>query len=999
VILNKAIKHILLLLFVQTGFAQKSKSPFIFDNFVDKNGTASNNINCFLQDKNGFLWVGTSNGLKRFDGDKFTIFKYEKDKSNSLVHNVVMALCEDKLGRIWVGTEEGVCYFDKQNNQFFNVKETNEIDYVCLNILCDEQGDIWFSIRDRGLYRYSEKTKKLQNFQFDAHNKSSIGSNRILRKSMVIDPLKRGVWMATTVGMTFFEFSTNKFYSKKNNPKKISILDLEDVSSFALDGNTLVFYNATARKIVYFDCAKNVIIKEITAKTNYGKYASDIGFIYADNQHNLWISTWDNTVFFYDSQTLQTYQFEHDPAKPNSIAANTFWCAFEQANGNIWLGTINGISITNPKNIFCEIYDLAELYAPLKNGNQLYQFLEDSRDSTWWLAATPYSFVHFSSKQNLLETFNIPHQQNDPHFLIKSLIDYKNQIYAVTTKSIYIFDKKNKKPDYLILPAIFGRDNSISFATQKGDSIWVFTNNTNVFSLKLTTKKWSHYIIQANVEKGISGLEVDNNNDVWIAIHATGLAKFSKEKQAFELVKATNKVNFNKIGYWGMKKDRDGNFWIATYDLVKFNTKKRTFISALKVNNLTSVAIDKDGQIWTARFNDFTVFNPKTQKSSMGTIQMETGDLKWNNSLFTLRNGQIISLMRGFILKMDPTKINSTSTKDKMLISRIQLINSEILLHNNASSVSLETFENGFSIYFSVLNSPDEPRYRNFYQLMGYNEDWVSTRENSANFSNLEGGDYEFKVKGIASNGVETHVSTLNIHIDTIFYKSKWFLALIACTILGLIYAFYRYRTIQIARFHELQLQTNLLEKDKSVIQYQNLINHLNPHFLFNSLSSLSSLIESEDKDVANKFLDNLSKIYRYILKSRESETVSLLNELKFTENYIKLQKTRFVVGFQVVINIKDEYNYSKIVPVTLQNLIENAIKHNIIDEESPLIITIYIEDDYLIVSNNFQPKKFVETSNQQGLESMKSLYKYLTNKELLIKKTEEIFSVYIPLI
>lgn len=998
-ILNKAIKLILLLLFVQTGFAQKSISPFVFDNFVDKNGTASNLINCFLQDKNGFLWVGTSNGLKRFDGDKFTIFYHEKDKPKSLVHSVVMALCEDKLGRIWVGTEEGIGYFDKETNQFFNFKEVNKRDYACLNIVCDVRGDVWFSIRDKGLYRYSEKTKNLQNFQFDPNNKSSIGSNRIIRKSMVLDPLKRGIWMATTVGMTFFEFSTHQFYSKKNNPKKVPILDLEDVSSFALDGNRLIFYNATAQKISYFDCNKNITTKEIIAKTNYGKYAFDIGFIYVDSQHNLWISTWNSTVFFYDSQTSKTYQFVHDPAKPNSIAANTFWCAFEQANGNIWLGTINGISITNPKNNFYEIYDLSELYSPLKNENQLYQFLEDSIDSTWWLAATPYSFVHFSAKQNQLKIFNIPHQQNDPHFLIRALIDYNNQIYAITTNSIHIFDKKTQKPKNLTLPENLGKDNLISFAMQKGDSVWVFTDNTKAYSLKLTTKKWTQYGIQSVIGNAISCLEVDNNNDVWIAIHATGLAKFSRKKQVFELIKTANEVDFKKIGYSGMKKDREGNFWIATYDLVKFNPIDRTFVSALEVNNLMSVTIDKNGQIWTTQFNDFTVFIPKTQKANTGTIQIETGDLKWKNSLFTLRNGQIISLMRGFILKIDSIKIKSSFTKDQILISRIQLVNSEILLHDNASPVNLGTFENGFSIFFSVLNPPDEPRYKNLYQLVGYNKDWVSTRENSANFSNLDGGDYVFRVKGIASNGVETPVSTLNIHIDTIFYKSKWFLTLLACSLLGLIYAFYRYRTKQTARFHQLQLQTNRLEKDKSEIQYQNLINHLNPHFLFNSLSSLSSLIESENKEVANKFLDNLSKIYRYILKSRESETVPLMNELKFTENYIKLQKTRFVVGFQVVINIKDEYNYSKIVPVTIQNLIENAIKHNIIDEESPLIINIYIKDNYLIVSNNLQPKKFVETSNQQGLESMKSLYKYLTDKELLVKKTEEIFSVYIPLI
>jgi LytS/YehU family sensor histidine kinase len=179
---------------------------------------------------------------------------------------------------------------------------------------------------------------------------------------------------------------------------------------------------------------------------------------------------------------------------------------------------------------------------------------------------------------------------------------------------------------------------------------------------------------------------------------------------------------------------------------------------------------------------------------------------------------------------------------------------------------------------------------------------------------------------------------------------------------------------------------------------YENLKQHLNPHFLFNSLTSLSSLITSDPK-LAGDFLDKMSKVYRYILKNRENETVPLSEELKFVELYNQLQKTRFENGLFVNVNIDEEYHHRKIAPVTMQNLVENAIKHNIADVDSPLVIELFTESDYLVVRNNLQRKKFVDTSNKQGLSSMLSLYRYLSSRPMEIIEDEKYFTVKIPLI
>jgi LytS/YehU family sensor histidine kinase len=215
---------------------------------------------------------------------------------------------------------------------------------------------------------------------------------------------------------------------------------------------------------------------------------------------------------------------------------------------------------------------------------------------------------------------------------------------------------------------------------------------------------------------------------------------------------------------------------------------------------------------------------------------------------------------------------------------------------------------------------------------------------------------------------------------------------------MGSLFFLYRYRLIQKEKLMLLENKAQLLEKEKVIVMYESLKQQLNPHFLFNSLTSLSGLIET-NQQVAGNFLEQMSGIYRYILKNGDNETVSLKDEIEFVQLYINLQRTRFKNGLQVNVNVPDEYLHYKIAPVTLQNLIENAIKHNIIDAGSPLVIDIFIEGDYLVVKNNLQKKNVVETSNKKGLAQFTSLYRYLSDLPVIIEETEKIFEIKIPLV
>lgn len=234
----------------------------------------------------------------------------------------------------------------------------------------------------------------------------------------------------------------------------------------------------------------------------------------------------------------------------------------------------------------------------------------------------------------------------------------------------------------------------------------------------------------------------------------------------------------------------------------------------------------------------------------------------------------------------------------------------------------------------------------------------------------------------------------LSFQLDDMFNAVTWFMFIVfpAGVNLGFFTAYF------IGKWKEGIVKAERLEKEKTTVMFDNLKNQLNPHFLFNALTSLNSLIR-EDAELASQFLQHMSKIYRYVLQHKDQRLVSVSTELAFIRNYVFLAETRFADALKISFHVKEEQMDRTIVPVTLQVLLENAFKHNVMDVSRPLHIEIFSEGDYLVIRNNLQKRKTVEGSNRQGLENLKSLYRFLTDKPLLTEEIASQFTVKVPLL
>ena len=192
-------------------------------------------------------------------------------------------------------------------------------------------------------------------------------------------------------------------------------------------------------------------------------------------------------------------------------------------------------------------------------------------------------------------------------------------------------------------------------------------------------------------------------------------------------------------------------------------------------------------------------------------------------------------------------------------------------------------------------------------------------------------------------------------------------------------------------------LSAERFEKEKAEMKYHHLKNQVNPHFLFNALTSLDALIKS-DADLASRYVGHMAKVYRYVLEHKEQEVVPLKIELEFIRHYLSLQKIRFGASLQIDTRVSESAGEKGIVMVTLQLLIDNAIKHNEIHSQFPLHIQIFDQDDHLIVKNKKQVRK-VMTSNKQGLLQLVELYEYLSDRPVLFQDELEHFIVKVPLL
>lgn len=956
------------------------------------------------------MWVGTVDGLSRFDGRHFKNFKAGND-SSSFVNRYVIDLCEDKQGNIWGGTASGIfCYRTDKNSFITYIPPTIDFARGIKNIVCVKSGDIW-ATSEWNILKFNKQKNIFEEIGPLTTNKDSLGAYSVRQNGMVEDPSGKGIWFATRSGLHFYNYKEQKFYSHKNFSGN-TLFTNHSVAALSLSvtGN-FWFFDNVSKDIISFNPVTNTILQRINlASTIPGVIAQTI---FEDSNNRIWFSTWNEkaVVIDYKKNIIVTIAYKND--NPLSIAGNQFWDVYEDNDNNIWLATSGGISKCNySKNVYSMI-PIVETVSQFKN-NRLLALSIDPTDKSWWIASEgKVSIIQYFPESGSYHYYdfskavkNTKGQLPGPVYAIQFM---DGQPYACTHTGIW----KLKRGGSQIIP--FEKDfnaapaASFFYLVEHGNEVWFSAIDYIIKWDKLTNQSVK---IRATVDTlpdgqriNYSSIYVDREGKCWFIPAFGWLGSITKNNKVVLKNYIKNKAKELSGYVTSITGDTKGNLWLtsAGVGLYKYNIEKGEMILYDQSDGILGfseqVITDNAGNLWIASRNKFSVFNPETKSITYYKLPVYENTIDYGNIFGIDSSGAILVTFNEFVVKFMPDRLHLKPVLLQPLLSMIKISGKEKLLVDE-KELNLEPDQNSLEFNFGSLISNEIYPYSFEYRLDGFDKNWISADENaSALYNNLNSGKYVFRVRAVSKDKTwQTPERIITLNIRTPFYKAIWFWLLVGGLLVLTLIFFYRYRFNKQKQILTLETKAQVLEKEKTMVMYDSLKQQLNPHFLFNSLTSLSGLIET-NQQMAGNFLEQMSGIYRYILKNGDNETVTVKEEISFVKLYISLQQTRFKKGLQINLLVPEEYQHYKIAPVTLQNLIENAIKHNIIDAESPLVIDVFIENDYIVVKNNLQKKSMVETSNKKGLAQFETLYKYLSEMPILIEETAQFFIIKIPLI
>lgn len=850
------------------------------------------------------------------------------------------------------------------------------------------------------------------------------------------------LWLGTSKGVFSYDGLSFKQYATKEN------IENQSVTAIYEDRQKLIWVGYENGNIEFMDIKRELK----TFNPEEGLPQVKITGFCEDEKGQLWFSTYGEGVYYYNGKHL--YNINVDDGLPsNEVYSITF------LNG-IWIGTDSGLSYLskeNPKKIInyntenglfdnivqkvvaknnvlkVSTFDLTQHQAvKIVEGQPLFEKISLWENSKQF--ETQKTLTYFEGKHTLwvltdkgiwadyfYENIKVEHLKfnaqvycdniqydglSSGEFIGTNEGLYFRNFKDSTFKKIELF--KNQK----VSISCIGQDENFNYIGTFQHGLFILAKQTQKVIKNLTKKNGlcdnAVLSIYGNIFSTIGGLYEltpslnildvgkkhslsikylysifkDKNQTIWlgtdgegvIAITSAGIITHFNQINGKEL-KTVYQINQNSIG----------NLFFATPDngLVEFDEKKQLFKiyntqNGLKSNNINGFKILNDNEILLSHDKNIELYDFEKQKAL--PFYHPILDQFYEANLNILDQFHPTIILKNFFFHFDPKKI----IKPKVHFHNIKNLNQTIDYQKD----TIFTYDKNFFIFELTgiyYPKPDEIRFR--YKLEGFDRDWIDTKDHNIIYPQLPYGTYKFRAKAIIGNYPSEEI-VFRFTITPPFWKTWWFIS-------GLLISFFLgiYLIIK-TRENRLRKKAKL-EQDKVLAQYEAIRSQINPHFLFNTFNTLIAIIE-ENPNKAVSFVEKLSDFFRIILEYRDQKTITIQEEVKLVTDYIYILKERFEDNLLIKLDL-DNIN-GNIAPLTLQMLIENAVKHNIVSKSKPLSIHVFENNNYIVVENNLQLKVNKENSTGFGLESIIKRYELLSEEKIVVEHTADYFRVKIPI-
>ncbi len=808
-----------ILLYAQTGRIR-------FDHISIENGLSQSVVTCIYKDKEGFMWFGTQDGLNKYDGYKFTVYKSVPFDSTSLSDNWIQAITEGENGHLWIGTYSGGLFdMDKENETFINYRnipgnKNSLINNRVWTLWTDKSGSIWIGTSG-GLDKFNIQKKNFTHFK---NMKNKTGSKNGVAVNSIYEDKNGIIWVGTWgSGLMSYDKEKNIFTIYNFNKEKKSGFNYVK-TIYPLDND---LWLGTSFGLLRFDKVnKDFKYYPFSGNKSYSIQNSVLS-INKDSDGSLWVGTHNNGLYKVDINTGQFSEYIKDVSDPHSISDNWISAVYKDSENIIWLGTGKGINRILPYSKYFLHFGNKPGDPNSLSADEVNSIFEDHNGiiwvGTWGGGLNRFDITKKTFKCYMYSSAVNKNKSND---IVWSVFeDSDNKLWVGTYSGLKVFDRETDKFKDPPFETGLIRNNNISDVFQDSFGyLWIGTWGGGLYKYDKIKNKMTAYISDASDSSSISNnlisvIYEDNKNNLWIGTNAGGLNLYNyKENKFYHFLynpKNTNSLSNNNVT--SLYRDRHNRLWIGTWggglnmlDLKTNSFKHYTETEGLSNNIIYGILADENNYLWISTSNGLSRFNMSSRsfiiyddKDGLGNNQFSQGYLK-------CRNGEMMFGGINGITVFNPDSVSVNKKIPKVVFTSFMVFNKEhklITLKNGNKEIILNYDEHDFSIEFSALDfvRPDKNHYA--YKLEGYDRNWIySNHRRKVYYTNMEPGVYTFKVKASNSDNIWTDkASLLTIKIIPPFWKTWPFMIVVLLAVLSLIYLIHRYRLEQLLKFERIR--------------------------------------------------------------------------------------------------------------------------------------------------------------------------------------------------
>ncbi len=881
-------------------------------------GLYSNRVSSLCQDKHGFIWIGTFNGLHRYDGSTLKLYRHDPIDSSSLVHNRIETIFEDSEGNLWIGTANGVSRYSWKYDKFINYRVFGRYPFSAdaqangvMDFAEDKYGVLWMATENEGIYYYDEDLGQFEPFfeesellSLSSHNFScmGIGSNgqfwigTYANGVIVIDPMTKRIETLNT--------------GTRPNLNNNRIADIASV----VGGEVWIGTNGGGISVVRESADMNyeLVARYESTSSKKGSLTNDeIKDIYQSSDGLIWVCNINGGLHLYNEPIGGFYNYSADTRNRYSISSNSVYSVLEDRDGRLWVGTsLSGIDVHDPEYfVFDHYYASPDHYSGFES-NIVRDFAEDDFGRVW-VATDGGGISRFDQSNGSFETVNLTDGLTSDAVL-SVCKDSKGKFWLGTwAGGINVLDPQTGKIQ-VFKTEVGELENVFHIMEDREENLWFATYSGGLARLDGESGALTSYRHDPEDSTSI-GLDLmhtlyeDNEGNVYIGIRASGLNVLEKDKieqgifRRF-LPKTGDSLSIPSLHVNQILQDQGGTTWVATDNGLRiFDLEKGRFYpvdakTELNDKDVRSMIEDKKGNLWIRTIEGLTQYRPADGFVRHYGIKegVQKGSFM-RHTMFQDSRGLIyFAGEKGFNV-FHPDSLNRKNHKPRILFTDLKVFNTQTLNAeegNDPQHISqldelvFRPEDWKFTIEYVALNLSRAENNEYAYKMEGLEDQWNYVgNEQSATYTHLPPGTYTFWVKAISGddwNGANT--ASIQIKVLPDWYETWWAKVMLFGVVLYLILVMVRVRTTRLSRAKkDLELivarrTLQLREKNAEILKQANELKFKNEELaaLNESISEQAEELKTYN-DTLNAMNENLEGLVRQRTEKLEKKNDELV--------------------------------------------------------------------------------------------------------------------------